>query len=176
MTAILQFPRPEQASARESSKALKAALRQAFPHTRFSVRMDRGTAYGCVSVQWTDGPTTKRGDAVILPFIGEGFDGSTDSSYGVEGTLPDGRRTGLRLIHSSRSFSVAFLRRVVEAVGRQHNAPRDTWPSIIDGHGGAWLGPEGNRESPLAGDTWERHWTWESLVWRAAEDRTEVAR
>lgn len=42
--------RTEYATAPESAKLLKAALRAAFPAVKFSVRLSRGTAYG-----WCDG-------------------------------------------------------------------------------------------------------------------------
>src|SRR5690348_4677246 len=122
MTAVLQFPTPaatqprEYASAPESAKLLKQALRRAFPAVKFSVTLDRGTAYGCANVGWTDGPTTRLVDAVVAPFSGEGFDGMTDSSYHIRATLSDGRQSGLRLISTSRRVSPALARKAAAQV------------------------------------------------------------
>ena len=56
------------ATVRETAAALRKALREAFPGARFSVRMASGTAYGWLSVSWTDGPTVEQVDAVAAPF------------------------------------------------------------------------------------------------------------
>lgn len=92
-------------SAPESSKLLKRALAKAFPGVRFSVRLDRGTAYGCADVSWTDGPLTAEVDRVCSPFEGEGYDGMTDSTIHKETDVGDGRRSGLRLILCKRRES-----------------------------------------------------------------------
>ena len=55
------------ATVRETAAALRKALREAFPGARFSVRMASGTAYGWLSVSWTDGPTVEQVDAVAAP-------------------------------------------------------------------------------------------------------------
>lgn len=64
----------------EASKALKTQLTKAFPGTKFSVRLSRGTGWGNVTVGWTDGPTVAQVDAIAQPWSGKSFDGMTDSA------------------------------------------------------------------------------------------------
>lgn len=182
MTTVLQFPtqqapapRREYATAVESAKALRQALKARFPKTKFSVRLNRGTAYGMCDVSWVDGPTEKLADSVIQPFSGEGFDGMTDSSYHITALLPDGKQSGLRLIHSSRSYTAAFLRRVVAAAGAAYHVPEAEWPEVTDSKGwGAEVKARPEHKSPLANAEDSLHWSWESVVRRAAEDRTSL--
>lgn len=89
----------------ETSKLLKRELAKRFPATRFSVRLSRGTGWGNCHVSWTDGPTVKLVREVTRPFEGEGFDGSTDSTYHIDAKLSDGRQSGLSLILEERSIS-----------------------------------------------------------------------
>ena len=69
---VLPFPTRERrvASAPESAKMLKAALHKAFPACRFSVRLSRGTGYGCAHVNWTDGPTVARVEPILRAYEG----------------------------------------------------------------------------------------------------------
>lgn len=106
----------DRASAPESAKLLKAALRTTFPATRFSVTLGRGTAYGMADVRWTDGPTVKAVQPILNQFEGEGFDGMTDSAYPKFAPLADGRRSGLRLINWSRHISLDLARRCVAQI------------------------------------------------------------
>ena len=118
MTATLQFPTRsmESASAVESAKVLKAALRKDFPAVKFSVTLSRGTGYGYCSVGWTDGPSVKAVKAVTDWFEGSTFDGMTDMEEYTRATLPDGRRSGLRGVSTSRHISPAFARRLIAQI------------------------------------------------------------
>lgn len=98
----------KQLTAADSNKLLKKALRKAFPGTKFSVRMSRGTGYGNAWVRWTDGPSTEEVQKVIAPFEGQGFDGMTDSSYYKDTAIEiDGvvYRSGLRMVNVQRDVS-----------------------------------------------------------------------
>lgn len=106
----------ERASATDSAKLLKATLRKTFPATVFSVRMSRGTAYGSVTVSWTDGPTASRVDAVCAPFVGKTFDGMDDSTHYTRNVMPDGRVTGLGYVHTARTISAQLARRCAAQV------------------------------------------------------------
>lgn len=85
----------------ESSALLKKRLRAAFPGTKFSVRLSKGTAYGNVNISWA-GPSTEAVREVADAFQGQGFDGMDDSTYSIETelTLGDGEvvESGLNLV------------------------------------------------------------------------------
>lgn len=84
---------------------LRRALKAAFPGTKFSVRLSRGTGYGNCHVSWTDGPTGDEVRTVTEQFRGQGFDGMTDSTTFRDAffTSKDGERfesgLGLVLLH-----------------------------------------------------------------------------
>lgn len=99
-----------------SSFLLKKALRRAFPGIKFSCRLSRGTAYGNVSVRWTDGPDEDSVGRIAYVFKAEGFDGMTDSSYAIETSIEvngETFRSGLGLILLQRDASPAEVDRVV---------------------------------------------------------------
>jgi hypothetical protein len=65
----------------ESAKRLRSRLKKSFPGVKFSVRLSRGTAYGNVSVRWSEGPPFYEDVAkVALPYEGKSFDAMTDST------------------------------------------------------------------------------------------------
>ena len=68
----------ETLSPAESSRLLKRALKDAFPGTKFSARLSRGTAYGNLHVSWTGGPDREAVEAVTIPFQSRSFDGMDD--------------------------------------------------------------------------------------------------
>jgi len=168
MTKTLTFPERPDATPAESAKALKQALKARFPATAFSVRLDRGTAYGCASVSWTDGPSRKMVEQVIAPFEGEGFDGMTDSTIHYRAYLPDGRRSRLRLVNAERRISPALAKRAAAQVAAYYGVPE---PVLTVNEYGSWQ---------IEGDTrWVREDIgeyWSSLIWRAAEDHSRYAR
>lgn len=173
MATVLQFPQQqpprqrEYASAPESAKLLKAALRAAFPATRFSVTLDRGTAYGCANVRWTDGPSTKLVDAVVGPFSGEGFDSMTDCSFHINTTLADGRRSGLRLISTNRHVSVTLARKAAAQVATFYGLEL---PTITETEGGFWRVENDGR--------WVREDIreyWSTLIHQAASDHSRFS-
>ncbi len=75
------------ATPQDSARAMRRALKAAFPGIRFGVTMSRGTAWGNYSVAWTDGPSEAAVEAVTDPFEGKGFDGMTDSTYYLDKPL-----------------------------------------------------------------------------------------
>ncbi|MFB7763713.1 LPD29 domain-containing protein [Streptomyces xiamenensis] len=70
--------RGERWSAPQVSKYLKALLRKTFPGQKFSVRNDRGSAYGYLDIRWTGGPTESQVKEVCNPWQGSDFDGMAD--------------------------------------------------------------------------------------------------
>lgn len=71
----------ETLSTKATAAALRKALRIMFPKAKFSVTMARGTAYGWLDVNWTDGPTTDEVDQVCARFESSRFDGYDDSYH-----------------------------------------------------------------------------------------------
>lgn len=78
-------------SAADTAKLVRAALKRAFPGTKFSVRSDTYSGGASIRVRWTDGPTSKMVEAVTGSFAGSRFDGMIDLKVGVSHwLLPDG--------------------------------------------------------------------------------------
>lgn len=134
--------------AKDIALLIRAALKKAFPATKFSVRTDSS-----VRVHWIDGPITKSVDAVIKPFETRDFDGSIDlahsnslwiypdgsahmahsrgttGSMGQASEVIESPRNGKALllenvasifVFSSRSISAALLLRGIEIVRAQN--------------------------------------------------------
>lgn len=57
---------------------IRAALRRAFPKTKFSVHSKKYAGGASIDIGWTDGPTRESVDAVVAPFAGAEFDGMQD--------------------------------------------------------------------------------------------------
>lgn len=66
---------------------LRKALRTAFPGVKFSVWMSRGTGYGWLHAEWTDGPTADQVRQITNRFRDSYFDGQDDSYHRIESTL-----------------------------------------------------------------------------------------
>lgn len=65
-------------SCAETAKLIRAALKCAFPATKFSVKSKTYSGGASINVDWTDGPTDKMVSAVTEQFSGGHFDGSID--------------------------------------------------------------------------------------------------
>lgn len=78
-------------SCAETAKLIRAALKKAFPATKFGVRSKTYSGGASISVSWTDGPTDREVSAITGGFAGAGFDGMIDLKYHVDHWLmPDG--------------------------------------------------------------------------------------
>lgn len=92
-------------SAVEGAKLLRAELKRAFPGTKFSVQLSRGTAYGYCDVTYKDGPALSEVDRIADGFEGRGFDGSIDMAYSKETSycpVHGARFAGTQGTHGSR--------------------------------------------------------------------------
>lgn len=93
----------------DSSKLLKAELRKAFPGTKFSVRLSRGTAYGSAHVSWEDGPEASAVQLIADRYEGKAFNGMDDSTTYLTKVVdgPDGEQveSGLGYVMLHRSVS-----------------------------------------------------------------------
>lgn len=65
-------------SATDTAKHVRAALKENFPGTRFSVRTTKYAGGASLDVNWTGGPTTPKVDAVIKDYEGTEPDASGD--------------------------------------------------------------------------------------------------
>lgn len=89
-------------STTETGKLMRAALKAAFPATKFSVAQHgRGSS---LTVRWTDGPTVKRVEEITSGFGGKGFDGSIDLAYSIDTWLKDGKIVGTRCTGTAGSM------------------------------------------------------------------------
>ena len=62
----------------ETTMLIRKALKSLWPGVKFSVRKDRGTACGWVTISWEDGPTDRAVTAAVDHFHGSKFNGQTD--------------------------------------------------------------------------------------------------
>ncbi len=95
----------------ETAAAMRKALRNAFPGVKFSVRLARGTAYGWINVDWTDGPTAGQVEIVISGFRSERYNGMTDSYEPIPAPW------SCCGVIAQRSFSQAAFDRAVAVTG-----------------------------------------------------------
>ncbi|ASD24230.1 hypothetical protein C3B61_14735 [Cryobacterium zongtaii] len=75
----------EYITTKDTAKLVRAALKNAFPGVKFSVRMSTGTAAAWMNVSYSDGPTELEVKEVTSQFQGRSFNGMTDS-YDDSGT------------------------------------------------------------------------------------------
>ena len=68
---------------RDHAKIIRKVLKEAFPATKFSVRMKRYSGGSSIDVYWTDGPTGWDVDELLKPLAGGYFDGMTDYKGGI---------------------------------------------------------------------------------------------
>lgn len=123
----------------DTGKAIRHALREAFPGVKFSLRGSRGTGYGWFSLSWTDGPTTSQADAVANGFRSSYFDGMDDSTHQIPATMyadPDGvireHRYSCNGVNTERDYSpeaTAWAVSYMDAHGGPEAFCADYWPS-----------------------------------------------
>lgn len=160
----------------DTLKLLKAELRREFPATRFSIRRDRGTAYGYVTVSWTDGPSDKQVTAITDMYEGEGFDGMTDSSYAIKQVAADGQgnpiviRYGTRGIMPTRHISPAFARRLLAQVAAYFGDSNPPAIEEYEGYNGAPAWKMADSNASVGGEYYTTH------MHRAASDATRYQR
>lgn len=119
----------------ETAKLVRAALKEAFPGVRFSVKSDVYSGGASINIKYTDGPTCKQVKAVAQMFEGSYFDGMTDYKGSNYGSL-DGEevRFGADFIFVNRYFSVAVLQNAVKAACEYYGYAT---PAVEDGYFGA---------------------------------------
>lgn len=158
---------PVELGTADSAAWLKQELKRRFPATKFGVRGDRGTAAGWYTVSWTDGPTAFAVAMITSEVVGTSFDAQTDSTtyYVTRAQWCPKRgqwvRPRVRSIDTRRALSDGFRDRVAQAISARYGTPvppRDQW-----------------HRAQVCNGSWSEYWTWNAVVYRAAEDRSILA-
>ncbi|MDE2078582.1 MAG: hypothetical protein KGI91_16165 [Burkholderiales bacterium] len=99
----------------ETAKLVRAALKEAFPGVKFSVRSSTYSGGASMGVKWMDGPNTSQVDAVVNRFKGSYFDGSIDYQGSIYHMI-DGQEVsmGADYIFTNRSYSADMVARAID--------------------------------------------------------------
>jgi hypothetical protein len=102
----------------ETGADVRKVLKEKFPKTKFGVRSKTYTGGGSVTIEWTDGPSTKSVDEAVSHLNGRHFDGMDDStSYTrTKETQSDGSTREVQhyaYIFTERNYSKEFMTDVV---------------------------------------------------------------
>lgn len=111
-------------SATDTAKLVRAALKAAFPGTRFSVRTDSSRGGAAIHVSWMDGPAYDAVAAVARDYEGASFDARIDLKSHHPRVM-NGELVQLMadfvLLH--RTFSGEALRAAAAEVARRYDVP-----------------------------------------------------
>ena len=127
----------EYISVTDTAKLVREALKHAFPTQTFSVRSKSYSGGASITAYWTDGPRTKRVDAVIKAFEGCTFDGMIDLKSYHDSILvgPNGPRKvhfGANFVFSARDISNFddLCKRADQLIRSKCvlTPPKDGWP------------------------------------------------
>lgn len=143
----------------------------AFNNTHFDGMIDM--AYG--SSSWL----TKDGRAIWAGGSG------TQGSMGVVPETPIGAppEEGAELVHffgslsMDRTISAGFARKLVQQIGNYWGGVQ-YWPEILEDRWGFSVKSDTNRtpRDDIGTASWDHHWSWSSMIYRAAEDRQAFMR
>jgi len=126
----------------ETAKLVRAALKQAFPGVRFSVRSDTYAGGASIDVGWTDGPTPAVVERVARRFEGASFDGQIDLTSYHDSLLagPDGTveqvNYGADFIFCQRELSDGYTARLAERLAELTGEPYDPNRRYVFGYQG----------------------------------------
>ena len=129
-------------SCAETAKLVRAALRQAFPGVRFSVRSDTYAGGASIDVGWTDGPTPAAVERVARRFEGASFDGQVDLTSYHDSLLagPDGTveqvHYGADFIFCQRELSEGYTARLAQRLTQLTGEAYDPNRRYVFGHQG----------------------------------------
>lgn len=101
----------------ETAKLVRAALKEAFPGVKFSVRSSVYAGGASINIEYTDGPSASQVEGIAQAFQGAYFDGMTDYKGCNYNTL-DGEqvRFGADFIFVKRNFTAPTLTGIVVQV------------------------------------------------------------
>jgi hypothetical protein len=144
-----------------AAKNIRIELANAFPRTKFSVTSKSYSMGDSVSVNWTDGPTTKKVDAIVNKYVAGSFDGMTDSYTYHSG---DRRHGTAKYIHTNRHQSDTAVAKAIEELKTEHPNPKDPAPSLEEFKNG-----EARNTTPIDNTNGSHHWSWQSIIYRHLE-------
>jgi hypothetical protein len=99
----------------ETAKYIRAALKEAFPKIKFSVRSHSYSGGASIRVDWTDGPTEAMVRSVTGQFSGATFDAMTDyKDYHDSEFNGETVHWGADYVFTEREYSEAFLQHVLD--------------------------------------------------------------
>lgn len=121
----------------ETAKLVRAALKEAFPGVKFSVKSSVYAGGASINVKYTDGPDAASVKGIVSAFEGAYFDGMTDYKGSNYNTL-DGEevRFGADYIFVERKFTAPTLTGIVVDVCNKYGFDNEI---LIDG-GGEYFG------------------------------------
>jgi hypothetical protein len=124
-------------SCAETAKLVRAALKEAFPGVKFSVRSSVYSGGASINVNYVDGPSYDQVKRVVGMFEGSYFDGMNDYKGSNYSSL-DGQevRFGADFIFVNRSFSVELFTIRVASACRYYGYEM---PAIAQGYSGAYI-------------------------------------
>ena len=138
-------------SCAETAKLVRAALKEAFPGVKFSVKSSTYAGGASINVAYTDGPSASQVEGITSAFQGSYFDGMTDYKGSNYNSL-DGQpvRFGADFIFVNRKFTAPLLTGVVVDVCNKYGFDNEI---LIDGGGqyfGAYIKEVGPNADSLA--------------------------
>lgn len=107
----------------ETAKLVRAALKEAFPEVKFSVKSSKYSMGASIDVYWTDGPVTAQVNPVVKGFGGATFDGMQDLKEHHNSIL-NGEEVsfGADWVHTNREVSrerIDALAALLEKAGKE---------------------------------------------------------
>lgn len=138
-------------SCAETAKLVRAALKEAFPGVKFSVKSSTYAGGASINVAYTDGPSASQVEGITSAFQGSYFNGMTDYKGSNYNSL-DGQpvRFGADFIFVNRKFTAPLLTGVVVDVCNKYGFDNEI---LIDGGGeyfGAYIKEVGPNADSLA--------------------------
>ena len=135
----------------ETAKLVRAALKEAFPGVKFSVKSSTYAGGASINVAYTDGPSVSQVEGIAKAFQGAYFDGMTDYKGSNYNSL-DGQpvRFGADFIFVNRKFTAPTLTGIVVDACNYYGFDNEI---LIDGGGeyfGAYIkavGPNADSEA-----------------------------
>jgi Large polyvalent protein associated domain 29 len=126
----------------ETAKLVRAALKQAFPGVRFSVRCDTYAGGASIDVGWTDGPTPAAVERVAKRFEGASVDPMADLKSYHESLLAGPDHTveqvqfGADFIFCQRELSDGYAARLAQRLAELTGEPYDPTRRYVFGYQG----------------------------------------
>jgi len=131
----------------ETAKLIRAALKEAFPGVKFSVKSNVYSGGASINIKYENGPTCSQVKSVVSVFEGSYFDGMTDYK-GSNYTSLNGEevRFGADFVFVNRKYTKAFLETAVEFACKYYGYPVTEIP-VVDAPFGAYIARTANYDN-----------------------------